>query len=263
MYFYFQKIYKYIYIYIYTLSTLFLEDYPNTDESVVFSVGEKPLSKFEESPVPSNENVEILTAGTTSNIDNNCKIDRDRIKSESECCNPDSKIMYHANRFSDSENLSAENNQLSQTETLNQVSSLDQSIANEKSLAEITGSSGRSMRPTQSHPKMSRMPRQPILFKSGRTARSLGSISSENSIEISINAPKTNAEEEQLSPNSSFRTVSSTLLVNKRGSGIIPLSKQINSQDSLKSSNGRFPQSLTNNDSPIDSKGRLEISWII
>ena len=208
------------------------------------------MSKSKESPVQSIENVEMLTTDTCANIDENSKIHHD-----TGFCNPNSKVMYQVNRFSDSEILSGENNQLSQTETLHQFSSLDQELPNEKSLAEITGSRGRSMRPTQSHPKMSRMPRQPIIFKAGRTARSLGSISNENSLES--NAPKLNAEEEQLSPNSSFSAVTSTLLVNKRGSGSIPISKQINSQDSLKSSNGRHPQSLINNDSPIDSKGKL------
>ena len=118
-------------------------------------------------------------------------------------------------------------------------------------------SSGKSMRTTQSHPKMSRMPRPPALFKVGRTARSLGSISlgnsSENSFGSTGNTPRINVEDDTEIGSSSAGT--STILNNKKGSGIFVSTKQINSQDSLRSSNGRNNQTLFTTESPIDSKG--------
>ena len=121
----------------------------------------------------------------------------------------------------------------------------------------IQESSGKSMRTTQSHPKMSRMPRPPALFKVGRTARSLGSISLGNSSENSFGSnsitPKINVEDDTELGSSSAGT--STILNNKKGSGIVVVTKQINSQDSLRSNNGRNNQTLFTTESPIDSKG--------
>ena len=131
------------------------------------------------------------------------------------------------------------------------------SLPSDCSIMNVPESSGKSMRTTQSHPKMSRMPRPPALFKVGRTARSLGSISlgnsSENSFGSNSNAPKINVEEDNEIGSSSAGT--STILNNKKGSGIVVCTKQINSQDSLRSSNGRNNQTLFTTESPIDSKG--------
>ena len=133
------------------------------------------------------------------------------------------------------------------------------SLPLDNSMMNIQESSVKSIRPTQSHPKMSRMPRPPAMFKVGRTTRSLGSISlgnsSENSFGSNSNTPRINIEEEHLNQNNSSSAGASTTLHGKKGSGSIPSSKQINSQDSLKSGSGRNPQTLFTMESPIDSKG--------
>ena len=124
----------------------------------------------------------------------------------------------------------------------------------------IQEASSMPMRPTQSHPKMSRMPRPPALFKVGRAARSLGSISlgnsSENSFGSTINAPKINVEDEKHNEKVSSSAGGSSILSSKKGNGNITLSKQINSQDSLRGNAGRNPHTLFTTESPIDSKGR-------
>ena len=131
------------------------------------------------------------------------------------------------------------------------------SLPSDCCIMNVQESSGKSMRTTQSHPKMSRMPRPPALFKVGRTARSLGSISLGNSCENSFgsngNTPRINVEDDTEIGSSSAGT--STILNNKKGSGIAVSTKQINSQDSLRSSNGRNNQTLFTTESPIDSKG--------
>ena len=107
---------------------------------------------------------------------------------------------------------------------------------------------------------MSRMPRPPALFKVGRAARSLGSISlgnsSENSFGSTINAPKINIEDEKHNEKVASSGGGSTILSSKKGSGNIVISKQINSQDSLRSNAGRNPQTFFTTESPIDSKGK-------
>ena len=131
------------------------------------------------------------------------------------------------------------------------------SLPSDCSIMNIQESSGKSMRTTQSHPKMSRMPRPPVLFKVGRTAKSLGSISLGNSSENSFGSnsitPKINVEDDTELGSSSAGT--STILNNKKGSGIVVVTKQIHSQDSLRSNNGRNNQTLFTTESPIDSKG--------
>ena len=133
------------------------------------------------------------------------------------------------------------------------------SLPLDNSMMNVPESSVKSIRPTQSHPKMSRMPRPPAMFKVGRTARSLGSISLGNSSESSFgstsNPPRINVEDENFTRNGSSSAGASTILNSKKGSGNISMSKQINSQDSLKSNSGRNPQTLFTTESPIDSKG--------
>ena len=132
----------------------------------------------------------------------------------------------------------------------------EQDITTERNPTNAAEASLKTIRPTQSHPKMSRMPQPPTLFKVGRTARSLGSISSGAPTENSNNT-KINAEDENLYLNGSSSTgASSSISVNKRAGRCTPIVKQINSQDSLK---GKTPQNLLISESPIDSKGKCTV----
>ena len=170
-----------------------------------------------------------------------------------------SKILTKSNEFS--KTIVDTRGPISADEASHQVVSDLQLSNTGKSTITVPDLSNISMRPTQSHPKMSRMPRKPTLFKVGRTTRSLGSISvsasSENSLGTNISNPKANVEDETPNHKGSSSAGPSTALVGKRGAGNSIMTKQVNSQDSLKSINSRNPQNLTTNESPIDSKGNF------
>ena len=223
---------------------------PHPGESVMFSVGDRVFCTDESISAQSSKNIDT----SDGDIENSSKI---------EC---DMHGCYSTKEMSQSKevcvNLRDQNILLTEIEHKKQDMDSDQSPLTVKSISFVPTSSTKSIRTTQSHPKMSsqrpaRMPRPPTLFKVGRTTRSLGSISHDNSFGLNSNNPNLNGEDDNSSFNVSSSTGANAVLSNKRGSGNIPISKQINSQDSLKSSNGRYQQNLLTNESPIDSKGKL------
>ena len=202
---------------------------PSLDESVTFSVGEQAKS-----------NSEILNRDTD----------------DADC---DENASLTAKELSDPKEIevgSEDKNNSLKFQNPNPGISDEQDITTERNPTNVAEASLKTIRPTQSHPKMSRMPQPPTLFKVGRTARSLGSISSGPPTENS-NSTKINAEDDNLYLNGSSSTgASSSISVNKRAGRSTPIVKQINSQDSLK---GKTQQNLLISESPIDSKGKLTV----
>ena len=205
---------------------------PCLDESVEFSVGEQAKS-----------NSEVLNRDTDNTIITDC--DENTSLTTKELSEPKEIEVGSEDK---NNSLKFQN----PTPSIND----EQDITTERNPTNAAETSLKTIRPTQSHPKMSRMPQPPTLFKVGRTARSLGSISSGAPTENSNNT-KINAEDENLYLNGSSSTVaSSSISVNKRAGRCTPIVKQINSQDSLK---GKTPQNLLISESPIDSKGKCTV----
>ena len=183
---------------------------PCLDESVTFSVGEQAKSDSE-----------ILNRDTDKAIITDC----------------DENASLTAKELSQPKEIevgSEDKDNLLKFQNPTQGIYDEQDITTERNPKNVAEASLKTIRPTQSHPKMSRMPQPPTLFKVGRTARSLGSISSGPPTENS-NSTKINSEDDNLYPNESSSTgASSSISVNKRAGRSTPIVKQINSQDSLK-----------------------------
>ena len=200
---------------------------PCLDESVTFSVGEQAKS-----------NSELLNRDTDN----------------ADCDDNASLTTKELSEIKETEVVSEDKNNSLKFQNPTPGSNDEQDITTEKNPTNVAEASLKTIRPTQSHPKMSRMPQPPTLFKVGRTARSLGSISSGQPTENS-SGTKINAEEENLYLNGSSSTgTSSSISANKRVGRSTPIVKQINSQDSLK---GKTQQNLLISESPIDSKGKF------
>ena len=209
---------------------------PSLDETVTFSVGDQAKG-----------NSETPNRDTDNTIITDC----------------DENAIVTAKELSETKELEVESedkNNLCKLQNSPPVINEENDITTERNPTSVAEASMKTIRPTQSHPKMSRMPQPPTLFKVGRTARSLGSISSGAPTENS-NSTKINSEDENLYLNGSSSTgASSSISVNKRAGRSTPIVKQINSQDSLK---GKTPQNLLISESPIDSKGKFIVYFNI
>ena len=218
-------------------------------EPAVFDIGEGASSRCESLRNSMHKNVDDSEADAIS------KLPKQECYSDNYGCLP-------TNQTPPSTELTIpdENDQLLKTDTMKPAPNSDNRPCEIKPTTQLTNSSAKSLRTTQSHPKMSRMPPPPTLFKVGRTTRSLSSLSAsvlhDNSLALGSNNTTSGDIGDNSNSSASSGTCTNMILGGKREGGSITLSKHINSQDSLKSSNGRWPKGLLATESPIDSKGK-------